>query len=231
MSRPGGQGRPWPRRQSRARKRSATTRPPVRAVRGQDGRGSGPGRARPSGGGGRRDGREGPRLALPLPPWACPLTPGQTSRRQRGHVSGAPGQASAGGVWRPHAAGTTTTVISSRVPRAGRRTQWAPTQNARLGIPSRAPAQTARGLMFYGCVLQRPLETAVDAGPLRGPAVLPRGAAVKILISRLPAFTGRAPSAGVRAPGRWSTRRAENPVHPWHRRSSGVSMGCCALSR
>lgn len=37
--------------------------------------------------------------------------------------------------------------------------------------------------MFYGCVLQRPLETAVDAGPLRGPAVLPRGAAVKILIN------------------------------------------------
>ncbi|MGW7193889.1 hypothetical protein ACWGIP_32870, partial [Streptomyces sp. NPDC054838] len=47
----------------------------VRAVRGQDRRGRRLGRTRPPGAGGRRDRREGPRLALPLPPRASPLTP------------------------------------------------------------------------------------------------------------------------------------------------------------
>lgn len=42
------------------------------------------------------------------------------------------------------------------------------TQNARLGNPSRAPAQTARGLIHTGHVLQRPLEPAVGPGPAHG---------------------------------------------------------------
>ncbi|MEU4730772.1 DUF6192 family protein [Streptomyces sp. NPDC023588] len=44
----------------------------MRAVRGQNGRDRGPGRTRPPGTGGRR---EGTRLALPLPSWVSPLTP------------------------------------------------------------------------------------------------------------------------------------------------------------